>query len=51
VAFEEDRERDRRLQAAGWRTIRITWRQLEAPEAAIADLRRLLRSRPPLPAK
>lgn len=42
VAFESDRERDRRLQVAGWRTIRVTWRQLDAPTALLADLRRLL---------
>lgn len=44
MAFEEDRERDRLLQADGWRVIRITWRQLrdDAP-AVVADLRRLLR--------
>jgi very-short-patch-repair endonuclease len=41
---ERDRERDRLLQADGWRVVRITWRQLrnDAP-AVIADLRRLLR--------
>jgi very-short-patch-repair endonuclease len=27
-AFEEDRAKDRRLVTAGWRVIRITWRQL-----------------------
>jgi hypothetical protein len=27
-AFERDRRRDRRLQAAGWRPIRVTWRHL-----------------------
>jgi hypothetical protein len=27
-AFESDRRRDQRLTAAGWRVIRITWRQL-----------------------
>jgi hypothetical protein len=27
-AFEQDRARDRRLQAYGWRVVRITWRQL-----------------------
>jgi very-short-patch-repair endonuclease len=27
-AFERDRARDRALGAAGWRVIRITWRQL-----------------------
>jgi hypothetical protein len=42
-AFESDRERDRILQAEGWRTARITWRQLrDAPRAVAADLRRLL---------
>jgi hypothetical protein len=31
------------LSAAGWRVIRITWRQLERdPEALVADLRTLL---------
>ena len=43
-AFERDRERDRLLQAAGWRVIRITWRQLGNDAAAIErDLRQLLR--------
>jgi very-short-patch-repair endonuclease len=42
-AFERDRERDRALAAAGWRVIRITWRQLhEEPHLVEADLRRLL---------
>ncbi len=42
-AFELDRARDRRLGAAGWRVIRITWRQLEQkPDLVEADLRRLL---------
>jgi very-short-patch-repair endonuclease len=27
-AFEADRARDRALQVAGWRVVRITWRQL-----------------------
>jgi very-short-patch-repair endonuclease len=45
-AFELDRARDRRLEAAGWRVIRITWRQLhEEPELVEADLRRLLVAR------
>jgi hypothetical protein len=41
--FERDRARDRAAQVAGWRVIRITWRQLrdEAGQLA-ADLRRLL---------
>jgi very-short-patch-repair endonuclease len=42
-AFELDRARDRRLEAAGWRVIRITWRQLEQePDLVESDLRRLL---------
>ena len=42
-AFEADRARDRRLEAAGWRVIRVTWRQLhETPGEIEADLRRLL---------
>jgi len=42
-AFEEDRARDRRLEAAGWRVVRVTWRQLhDTPAALEADLRRLL---------
>ena len=43
LAFEQDRERDRVLSAAGWRVIRITWRQLhQTPERVATDLRRLL---------
>ena len=42
-AFEADRARDRRLEAAGWRVVRITWRQLEDSRDAVeSDLRRLL---------
>ncbi len=42
-AFEDDRARDRRLEAAGWHVIRVTWRQLhEEPELLEADLRQLL---------
>jgi uncharacterized protein DUF559 len=41
-AFESDRERDRRLQVAGWRVIRVTWHQLDEPVALIEDLRLLL---------
>lgn len=45
AAFESDRARDRILQAAGFRVIRITWRQLhESPDAVAADLRALLRA-------
>jgi hypothetical protein len=43
-AFEDDRERDRILQAAGWRVVRITWRQLhDTPEAIAGDLRKVFR--------
>jgi REase_MTES_1575/Transcriptional regulator, AbiEi antitoxin len=42
-AFEADRARDRRLEAAGWRVVRITWRQLhDTPAELEADLRALL---------
>jgi very-short-patch-repair endonuclease len=42
-AFERDRRRDRTLVLAGWRVVRLTWRQLhDEPEALIGDLRRLL---------
>jgi predicted transcriptional regulator of viral defense system len=43
AAFERDRSRDRPLQAAGWRVVRITWRQLdERPGEIAAELRALL---------
>jgi very-short-patch-repair endonuclease len=43
AAFERDRARDRALQAAGWRVVRITWRQVrDEPEVVARDLRRLL---------
>jgi hypothetical protein len=43
AAFERDRARDRRLQVAGWRPARVTWRQLvRAPRALERDLRALL---------
>jgi hypothetical protein len=39
-AFESDRQRDRILLAEGWRSSRITWRQLrDEPDAIAADLR------------
>ena len=42
-AFEADRTRDRALQVAGYRVIRITWRQLrDEPEAIGRDLSALL---------
>jgi very-short-patch-repair endonuclease len=36
TAFESDRERDRALAAAGYRVVRITWRQLHDRPGAIA---------------
>jgi len=48
AAFERDRERDRLAVAAGWRVIRITWRQLaNDPAGVIRDLRRALSTRHP----
>jgi very-short-patch-repair endonuclease len=45
-AFESDRQRDRILLAEGWRSTRVTWRQLrDEPAAIAADLRQLLRRR------
>ena len=34
-AFEDDRARDRKLQAAGWRVVRITWRQLHEDQRTL----------------
>ena len=43
AAFERDRERDRILQAAGWRVVRITFRQMRFDrDELVADLRSLL---------
>jgi hypothetical protein len=42
TAFERDRERDRRMQVAGWRVIRITANHLRHPNPLTQDLRRLL---------
>ena len=45
-AFERDRERDRRLAAAGYTVVRITWRQLrDEPGHVERDLLTLLSSR------
>jgi very-short-patch-repair endonuclease len=42
-AFHDDRSRDRRLAAAGYRIAHLTWAQLDdEPEAVAADLRMLL---------
>jgi predicted transcriptional regulator of viral defense system len=46
AAFERDRRRDRRLQAAGWRPIRITDEMLRKERAAlVADVRALVSGR------
>lgn len=43
TAFERDRQRDARLQAAGWRVLRFSWRQVVmAPETVVTALRRTL---------
>jgi hypothetical protein len=43
AAFEADRRRDRRLIAAAWSPVRITWRQLtEESDAVARDLRSML---------
>lgn len=42
TAFEKDRRRDQRLEAAGWRVIRCTWRQVVAePFDVVNTLRKL----------
>jgi very-short-patch-repair endonuclease len=48
AAFEQDRERDRVLQVAGWRVVRVTGNQLTAHARALAaDLRRMLATKLP----
>jgi very-short-patch-repair endonuclease len=43
-AFEEDRAKDRALQVAGWRVVRITWRQLiDDPDTIARQIAALLR--------
>jgi very-short-patch-repair endonuclease/predicted transcriptional regulator of viral defense system len=43
AAFERDREKSRILQAAGWRCVAVTHRQLEhGADAIVRDVRRLL---------
>ena len=50
AAFERDRRRDAELQAAGYRVIRFTWRQLvNEHEAVIATLAAALAQARPLP--
>jgi hypothetical protein len=47
ATFERDRERDRILQTAGWRVVRVAWRQLHRERGALAsDLRTLTLPRP-----
>ena len=41
AAFEADRRRDRKLAAAGWTVVRVTWRDLDEPEQLAAELRAL----------
>jgi very-short-patch-repair endonuclease len=44
ASFESDRARDRALQVTGWRTVRITWHQLQSDAQEVAtDLRTILR--------
>ena len=47
TAFERDRWRDGKLMAAGWRVMRITWRQLERDSATLGDRMRQLLAAPP----
>jgi very-short-patch-repair endonuclease len=41
AAFEADRRNDRRLAVAGWTVLRVTWRDLDDPDALEAELRAL----------
>jgi Protein of unknown function (DUF559)/Transcriptional regulator, AbiEi antitoxin len=44
-SYERDRARDRALSVAGWRVVRVTWRQLhDDPGRLATDLRRLAAS-------
>ena len=46
-AFESDRARDRELTLAGYRVVRITWRQLTTqPDALANQLRTILTADP-----
>jgi very-short-patch-repair endonuclease len=46
IAFEDDRERDQRLLAAGWVVMHVTWRQLtKEPTKVAARLAALLAAR------
>ncbi|MGI8573344.1 MAG: DUF559 domain-containing protein [Solirubrobacteraceae bacterium] len=37
LAFEQDRRRDQRLTVAGWRPLRVTWRQLTRTPAQVTE--------------
>ncbi len=37
AAFERDRARDRALSAAGWRVVRVTWRQISEEARELAE--------------
>jgi very-short-patch-repair endonuclease len=41
AAFEDDRRTDRRLKAKGWTVIRVTWRDLDDPDALEPELKAL----------
>jgi very-short-patch-repair endonuclease len=47
AAFQADRARDRRLQALGWRTGRVTGAHMEQPEGVLADIRGMLAAATP----
>jgi len=49
AAFERDRARDTALQLAGYRVLRVTWRQLRDAPSAVAGAVRNLLDRPPSP--
>jgi very-short-patch-repair endonuclease len=47
VAFQRDRKRDQILTAAGYRTSRITWRQVvDEPNAVVYRVSRMLKAKP-----
>jgi len=44
IAFQQDRHRDQLLIAAGYRVMRITWKQMHGdPEGVVARIRRTLK--------
>lgn len=45
IAFQRDRRRDQLLVSAGYRTTRVTWRQMEdEPSAVVARIGRMLKA-------